>query len=285
MDNNSWFFGASQNAAGGLFVVIVVAMAGAIAVLLARAAEWRWAAPLVYAIVTGGFLFGLLYGLLFQVKAPLYWWSFSILLLCMLGVLVYVDKKSQGLKTASVKDPAVGIDLLAGLKFPPLLPLPTGYDRLIPARSRQDEVEEGYVNASNIWAASIAGVYFAHLRDEDRKKVTQVLLVDPNSALMETLIRIQPLRGEDMPVSVKRAVKICKDEKIEVRLSSHPVLNVVLFDPGTPHAWARVQEFIPYHPGEESVVYAIRKEEWKDLYNTIEDSFKQAWKNGKDPNK
>jgi hypothetical protein len=158
-----------------------------------------------------------------------------------------------------------------------------GYDRVIPARSRQDGIEEGYEKAKQIWAASIAGVYFSHLRDEDRKKVTQVLLVDPDSVLMETLIRIQSLRGEDMPGSVKRAVKICKDEKIEVRLSSHPLLNVVLFDPGTPHAWARVQEFIPYFPGEESAVYAIRKEEWEDLYNKIESSFKQAWKNGRDP--
>jgi hypothetical protein len=170
-----------------------------------------------------------------------------------------------------------------GIKVPPLLPFPAGYDRLIPARSRQDGIEEGYEKAKQIWAASIAGVYFSHLRAEDRKKITQVLLVDPDSALMETLVRIQPLRGEGMPGSVKEAVKICKDEKIEVKLSSHPLLNVVLFDPGTPHAWARVQEFIPYFPGEESGVYAIRKEEWENLYNKIESSFRQAWKNGRDP--
>lgn len=97
MDNSGWFFGFSQNAAGDLVVVTIVAAVGALAVFLARAAKWRWAAPLLYALVTGGLLFGLLYGFLLQVRTPLYWWSFSILLLCMLGVLWYVDKRSQQL--------------------------------------------------------------------------------------------------------------------------------------------------------------------------------------------
>ena len=43
----------------------------------------------------------------------------------------------------------------AGIKVLPLLPFPIGYDRLIPARSRQDELEEGYEQAKQIWAASI----------------------------------------------------------------------------------------------------------------------------------
>jgi hypothetical protein len=172
-----------------------------------------------------------------------------------------------------------------------------GYDRFILARSSREGAEEGYKRASHVWAASIAGVYFTHLPPESRAKIDRVIFVDPSSASMKILASIQEPRGKDFSTNVERAVDLCtspetkelrKDketQEIQVRLSSHPVLNVVLFDPGTPHAWARIQEFIPYHLGEESAVYAIRKEEWKDLYNTIEDSFKQTWENGRDPNK
>jgi hypothetical protein len=160
-----------------------------------------------------------------------------------------------------------------------------GYDRLIQARSSREGAEEGYEKATHIWAASITGHYFALLPHESRKKIDRAIFVDPSSESMKILANIQEPRGDRFSEDVEDAVALCKSEKIDVRLSSHPVLNVVLFDPETDHAWARVQEFIPYHLGEESVVYAIRKEEWKDLYKTIEDSFEQTWENGKDPNK
>ena len=84
-------------------------------------------------------------------------------------------------------------------------------------------------------------------------------------------------------ISLKDVKKQRGDKEIDVRLSSNPVLNVVLFDPETPHAWARVQEFIPYFLGQESLVYTIRKEDWTELYDRIESSFRQAWQSGRNP--
>jgi hypothetical protein len=172
-----------------------------------------------------------------------------------------------------------------------MLPLPPGYDRLIPARSPAG-LEREIQRASHVWFAATAGAHLLQLTPEAREKMDQVVLVDPDSQYMKILADIQKYRGKDFPEDVRRAVRLCKSKEttqrrngreIGVRLSSAPLLNVAIFDPGTEHAWARVQEFIPYFLGQQSMVYAVRKKDWKELYDTIELSFVQTWGNGRDP--
>jgi hypothetical protein len=90
MDKDSWLFGFSQDFISALLIFFL----GALVMAWARRKEWRWAAPVLYALVTGASLYILLSG--FWVgEAPLGLWSFGILLVCALGVVWYVDKRSQ----------------------------------------------------------------------------------------------------------------------------------------------------------------------------------------------
>src|SRR5215203_5362830 len=160
-----------------------------------------------------------------------------------------------------------------------------GYDRALAAKSVREGLEQEIKQTSHVWFAAIAGAHLPQLTPEARKKIDRLLLNDPDSQYMKILSGIQLHRGKDFPEDARRSVRLCKNEKIAVKVSGAPFLNVVLFDPGTPRAWARVQEFMPYFLGQQSVVYAVRKEEWPELYDRIESSFTQTWENGKDPEK
>jgi hypothetical protein len=92
--------GVAEKVLGGVLTAVIVALAGAVGMGWLRAEEWLWAAPLLYALVTGGLIFGILYGLFFQISARLYWSVFTVLLACMFGFLLYVD--GEGLKQTAV---------------------------------------------------------------------------------------------------------------------------------------------------------------------------------------
>jgi hypothetical protein len=93
--------GVAEKVVGGVLSgLILLALAGGVGMGWIRLEEWWWAAPLLYALVTGGLIFGILYGLSFQIRARLYWLIFTVLLACMFGVLLYVD--SGGLKQTAV---------------------------------------------------------------------------------------------------------------------------------------------------------------------------------------
>jgi hypothetical protein len=98
MDRDSWFYGFSQEVAGGVVLLIIAGVAGAIGMGWARVEEWWWAAPVLYALVTAVCLYFVIFGIFLQGIASPSRRGFGVVmgvLLLLFCTLWYVDEGSQ----------------------------------------------------------------------------------------------------------------------------------------------------------------------------------------------
>lgn len=142
-----------------------------------------------------------------------------------------------------------------------------------------DEIQ----NTSRVWVAMIAGAVIPTMPDDLIKRIDRLILIDPQSDSMQILSRIQLERGPRFPAYIKETLEKCRKLNVNVRLSKDPVLNVVIGDPDTPQAWARIQLLIPHVLGQDSPSIKITKENHPRLFETIKNSFLKTWEKSRNP--
>ena len=86
MDTPSWISEVSTKTVANVLAALIL-MAGALLMGWAKEKGWRWAAPLLYALVAGEVLYLFLFGFLSQGGVSLGWWGFVALMIFTLGFL------------------------------------------------------------------------------------------------------------------------------------------------------------------------------------------------------
>lgn len=142
---------------------------------------------------------------------------------------------------------------------------------------RRGGLKKELEGSKELWMSSIAGAHVMHQQEQRLNSLKRVILVNPYSQYMKSLISIHGPNGETFPQMVRDVSRYCQNKNIDIKWSDNPIINVVIGNPNDADAWARVQTFIPYQLGQYCPSYVVTKKEHPDLYNIIKISYERMW--------
>lgn len=138
-------------------------------------------------------------------------------------------------------------------------------------------------DSSTLWVSLIGTKSFDTLgnKKEIFQKIKRMILIDPTSDYMKALSSISSYKRLDFPSQVKDMVKLCEEWKTPLKVSSAPVMYIIISDPDSPNAWAHIRLFLPHVEGAESPILQIYKQRYPKSFDVIRQYFTKMWDEGK----
>jgi hypothetical protein len=120
------------------------------------------------------------------------------------------------------------------------------------------------------------------LNDTLRQKVDRIVLLDPESSSLRSMLEMLADRDEHStyPPAIHQATRYYQASRKRVHWASQRFMNVVIGDPDTKQAWARLQVYLPGREAEDWPNIVVRLRDAPALFTVIKDAYGQLWRLG-----
>ena len=135
---------------------------------------------------------------------------------------------------------------------------------------------------THAWASFEVGSFYVTLHDDLKKKIERVVLMHPESALLEYWTSFDGSTPRAEPTIIEATTKALALGSA-VRWCKGPMVNAVIGMPNTRDAWARIQTQLPLIQSDKWPNTIVQLRQNEEYYNNIVEAFEAMWNRSEEP--
>jgi hypothetical protein len=200
------------------------------------------------------------------------WWLVIFLVFCLVYFSYLFYRYRLSTKPQTLSGNKVGKDttkISSGIEF-------------YPDRSAVAEKYHGLQNelkgASSAWVSWASGAYYNMIADDVRAKITQMIIVNPDSELLKELAKGDNRSHSELVIEINKAVGTAKTKNTQIAYSNKPILYCIIGDPHTDNAWARLQIYLPNMESPQWPNIIVRKKDNGIVFERIKKAYEKLFK-------